>query len=137
MKSQIFIRGGPIFQKVKKVAKPSFTHSSGASTTPQRRRLDTYGYFKPVGISEVLGELELRTNQVDTTPVEIEELQDDKFVRNFNSPLTNLNDPLIIQVRPFNSPVIGVPMGRLMSSVGESSSTSTSAAPAEGVPPPR
>ena len=32
--------------------------------------------------------------------------------------------------------MIGVPMGRLMSSAGESLSTSTSAAPAEGVPPP-
>ena len=32
--------------------------------------------------------------------------------------------------------MIGVPLGILMSSVGESSSTSTSTAPAEGVPPP-
>ena len=63
---------------------------------PQSWRFDTDGSFEPVGISEVLGEPELRTNQVDTTPVEIEELQDDKFVRNFNSPLTNLNDPVII-----------------------------------------
>ena len=96
MKSQFFNCGGPTFQKVKKVAKPSFNHSSGASTTPQRRRLDTYGYFKPVGISEVLGEPELRTNQVDTTPVEIEDFQADEFVRNFNSPLTDLNNPVII-----------------------------------------
>ena len=43
---------------------------------------------------------------------------------------------MIIQVRPFISPVIGVPVGRLMSSVGEIPSTSTSAAPVEGVPPP-
>ena len=43
---------------------------------------------------------------------------------------------MIIQVRPFNSPVIGVPVGRLMSSVGESSSTSASITPVEGVPPP-
>ena len=57
------------------------------------------------------------------------------FVRNFNSPLTDLNDPVIVQVRPFNSLVIGVPLGRLMSTAGERSSTSTSAAPAEGVPP--
>ena len=103
---------------------------------PQRRRLDTDGSFELVGISEVLGEPELRTNQSDTTLVEIEELQDDNFVRNFNSPLTHLNNPIIVQVHPFNSPMIGVPMGRLMSSVGESSSTSTSAAPAKGVPPP-
>ena len=53
MKSQIFNHGGPTFQKVKKVAKP---------------------YFEPVGISEVSGEPELRTNQVDTNPVEIEYL---------------------------------------------------------------
>ena len=32
--------------------------------------------------------------------------------------------------------MVGVPVGRLMSSVGESSSTSTSVAPTEGVPPP-
>ena len=43
---------------------------------------------------------------------------------------------MIVQVCPFNSPVIGVPLGRLMSTTGESSSTSTSVAPAEGVPPP-
>ena len=43
---------------------------------------------------------------------------------------------MIVQVRPFNSPVIGVPLGRLMSTTGESSSTSTLATTAEGVPPP-
>ena len=32
--------------------------------------------------------------------------------------------------------MIGVPLGRLMSTTGENSSTSTSAAPVEGVPPP-
>ena len=63
-------------------------------------------------------------------------MQADEFARNFNSPLTNLNDPVIVQVRPFNSPVIGVHLGRLMSIAGEISSTSTSTAPAEGVPPP-
>ena len=40
---------------------------------PQRWILDIDGSFEPVGISEVLGELELRTNQVDTTIVEIED----------------------------------------------------------------
>ena len=83
---------------------------------PQRRRLDTDGSFEPVGIIKVPGEPKLRKNQVDTTTVEIEDLQADKFARNFNSPLTDLNDPMIIQVCPFNSPVIGVPMGRLMAS---------------------
>ena len=63
---------------------------------PQRQRLDTDGSFKPVGISEVPGEPELRTNQVDTTPVEIEYLQADECAKNFNSPLTDLNDPMVV-----------------------------------------
>ena len=63
-------------------------------------------------------------------------MQAKEFVRNFNSPLTNLNDLVIVQVHPFNSPMIGVPMGRIMSSAGQSYSTSTSVASAEGVPPP-
>ena len=63
---------------------------------PQRQRLDTDGYFEPVGISEVSSEPELRENQVDTTTVEIEYLQADEFARNFNSPLTDLNDPVIV-----------------------------------------
>ena len=42
--------------------------------SPQRQRLDTNGSFEPVGVSEVPGELELRTNQVDTTVVEIKDL---------------------------------------------------------------
>ena len=63
---------------------------------PQRQTLDTNGSFEPIGISEVTGELELRKNQVDTTPVEIEDLQADEFARNFNSPLTDLNDPVIV-----------------------------------------
>ena len=41
---------------------------------PQRQRLDIDSSFEPVGISEVLGEPELRTNQVDTTMEEIEYL---------------------------------------------------------------
>ena len=63
-------------------------------------------------------------------------MQANEFARNFNSPLTDLNDHVIIQVRPFNSPMIGVPMSRLMSSVGESPSTLISTILAEGVPPP-
>ena len=81
---------------------------------PQRKRLDTDGSFKSVGISEVPGEPELRANQVDTNTVEIKDLQPDEFARNFNSPLTDLNDLVIVQVRPFNSPMIGVPVRRLM-----------------------
>ena len=103
---------------------------------PQRWILDKDGSFEPVGISEVLGELELRTKHVDTTIVEIEDLQANNFVRNFNSPLTDLNDHVIVQVHPFSSPMIGVPLDRLMSSMGESYSTSTSATLAKGVPPP-
>ena len=41
---------------------------------PQRKRLDTDGSFELVGVRKGLGELELRTNQVDTTAVEIEDL---------------------------------------------------------------
>jgi len=43
---------------------------------------------------------------------------------------------MIVQVRPFDSPVLGVPVGRIMSSAGESSFAFTSAIPAEGVLPP-
>ena len=94
------------------------------------------GSFEPIGVSEVSGEPELRTDQFDLTTIEIEDFSDDEFAMNFNSPLTDLNDHVIIQVHPFNSPVIGVPMGRLMSNVGESSSTSTSVILTEGVSPP-
>ena len=65
---------------------------------PQRQILDTDGSFEPVGISEVSGEPELRKNQVDTTIVEITDLQADEFARIFNSPLTDLNDLVIVQV---------------------------------------
>ena len=41
---------------------------------PQRQRLDTDGSFQTIGISEASGEPKLRTNQVDTTIVEIEYL---------------------------------------------------------------
>ena len=63
---------------------------------PQRRRLDTEGSFEPVGISEVLGDPELIANRFNLDTVEIEELQTDEFERNFNSPLTDLNDPMIV-----------------------------------------
>ena len=114
---------------------PSFT-TVEPPPPPQRRRLDTDGSFELVGISEVPGEPELRTNQFDTNTIEIEYLQADEFARNFNSPLTDLNDLVIVQVHPFNSYVIGVPVSRLMASVGESPSTPISTILAEGVPPP-
>ena len=63
---------------------------------PQRQRLDTDGSFEPIGVSEVSGEPELRENHFNLNIVEIEDLQDNDFVRNFNSPLTDLNDPMII-----------------------------------------
>ena len=102
---------------------------------PQRRRLEMDGSFELVGISE-LGEPELTANHFDLDTVEIEELQTDEFARNFNIPLTDLNDPVIVQVRPFDSPVLGVPMGRIMSSVEESPFVFTSSVLVEGVLPP-
>ena len=99
-------------------------------------RLDTDGSFELVGISEVLGEPELIANCFDLDTVEIEDLQTDEFARNFNTPLTDLNDPVIVQVRPFDSPVLGVPVGRIMSFVKESPFVFTSAVPVEGVLPP-
>ena len=63
---------------------------------PQRRRLDTDGSFEPIGVSEVLGEPELRENCFDLKIVEIEDLQDNEFERNFNTPLTDLNNPMSI-----------------------------------------
>ena len=78
---------------------------------PQRRRLDTDDSFEPIGVSEVPGEPELRENYFDFNTIEIEDLEADDFGRNFNTPLTDLNDPVIVQVRPFDSPILGVPMG--------------------------
>ena len=49
--------------------------------------------------------------------------------------MTNLNHHVSIQVRPFDPPVIGVPVGRIMSSAGESSFIFTSAILTEGVLP--
>ena len=104
---------------------------------PQRRRLDIDGSFEwPVGISEVLGEPELIANRFNLDIIEIEELQTDDFARNFNTPLTDLNDPMIIQVRPFDSPILGVPVGRIMSSAEERPFVFTSVVSAEGVLPP-
>ena len=89
-----------------------------------------------VGVSEVIGEPELIANRFDLDTVEIEDLQTDEFARNFNTPLTDLNDHVIVQVRPFDSPVLGVLVGRIMSSMEESSFVFTSAIPVEGILPP-
>ena len=102
---------------------------------PQRQRLDTDGSFEPVGISEVLGEPEMIANHFDLDIVEIEDLQDDEFARNFNTPLTDLNDTVIVQVRPFDSPLLGVPVGRIMSFVEEIPFLFTSSILVEGVLP--
>ena len=96
MKSQIFNRGGSTSQKVKKVTKPSSIYYSGSSTAPSKANIRHRWSFEPVGISEILGEPELRTNQVDTATIEIEVSQADEFARNFNSPLTDLNDLVIV-----------------------------------------
>ena len=103
---------------------------------PQTWRLDMGRSFELIGVSEVLGEPELIANHFDLDIVEIEDLQIDEFARNFNTPLTDLNDHAIIQVHSFDPPVIGVPVGRIMSTIGESSFISTSAVSAEGVLPP-
>ena len=50
--------------------------------------------------------------------------------------MTDLNDPVIVQVRPFDSPVLGVPVGRIMSFAEESPFVFTSIVPVEGVLPP-
>ena len=63
---------------------------------PQRKRLDTDGFFELVGVSEVSGELELRHTQVELTPVEIENIEADEFTRKFNTPLIDLSDPVLV-----------------------------------------
>ena len=63
---------------------------------PQRWRLDTDGSFEPVGVSEVPGEPSLIANRLDFYTVEIEYLKIEEFARNFNTPLTDLNDPVIV-----------------------------------------
>ena len=120
MKRQIYNHGGPTYQKVMKVAKPSSSYHIGTSTSSQRWRLETDGSFELIGVSEVLGEPKLRENCINLNIVEIEDLQTDEFARNFNTPLTDLNDPMIVQARPFDSPILGVPVGRIMSSARES-----------------
>ena len=85
---------------------------------PQRRRLNTDGSFEPIRVSEVPSEQKLRANRLNLNTLEIQDLQADKFARNFNTPLTDLNDHVIVQVRPFDPPVIGVPMGKIMSTTG-------------------
>ena len=63
---------------------------------PQRRRLDTDCSFELVGVSEVPSEPALIANRLDFDIVEIEDLQNHEFARNFNTRLTDLNDHVII-----------------------------------------
>ena len=63
-------------------------------------------------------------------------MQVDEFARKFNSPLTDLNYPVIVQVLPFSSLGSGVPLSQFMSRSGEGMSTPTSAILASGVSPP-
>ena len=65
-------------------------------TPPQRRRLDMDGSFEPVGLSEILGEPSLIANRLNLDTIEIEYLYTDEFARNFNTPLTDLKDPVIV-----------------------------------------
>ena len=48
--------------------------------------------------------------------MEIEYLQDKDFSRNYNSPLTDLRDLILVQVHPFGPPSSGVPLRSIMSS---------------------
>ena len=57
-----------------KVAKPSSTYHIGTSTSPSKVEIRHRWFFEPIGVSEVLGEPELRENQFDLTTVEIEDL---------------------------------------------------------------
>ena len=83
---------------------------------PQRQRLDTDGSFEPTGVSEVPSELELRLNKEENPPVQIEYLHANEFARNFNTPLIDLNGPMIVQVLPFSSPISCVSLSLDMSS---------------------
>ena len=63
---------------------------------PQRPRLDIDGSFELIGVIEVPGERELGENHFNLNTVEIEYLQADEFAGNFNSPLTDLNDLVVV-----------------------------------------
>ena len=136
MKSQFLIVEGQPLKRLRRLQNFPPATIVNPPPPPQRQRFDIDGSFEPVGISEVPGEQELRTNSVDTTIVEIKELQADEFARNFNSLLTDLNSPVIIHVLPFHSPVIGVPMSSIMASSTKGMSYPTSTLPDGGVPLP-
>ena len=92
--------------------------------------------FEPIGVSEVLGEPELRHTQVEVPPIEIEYLQAYEFARDYNTSLTNLSDPVLIQLHPFSLLVYGVSLSLDMSSAEEGMSTPTSAMMVSRVSPP-
>ena len=86
---------------------------------PLRRSINTSGSFESTGISENTGEPELSYIKHGPLSVEIEDLQAKEFAINYNSPLTNLGDPVLVQILPFNQPTFCVPIGVVISSSGE------------------
>ena len=86
---------------------------------PRRKIINISGSFEPTGISECPGEPELRYNQPNHPLVEINDLQDEYFARNYKSPLTDLRDHVLVQVRDFSQPGLGVPSSFGMLNIGE------------------
>ena len=86
---------------------------------PRRKIINISGSFEPTGISESPGEPELRYNQPNHPLVEINDLQDEYFARNYKSPLTDLRDHVLVQVRDFSQPGLGVPSSFGMLNIGE------------------
>ena len=86
---------------------------------PQRRRLDTEGSFESFGVSQIPGEYELHYTQIYHSYVEVEVLQAQEFATNYNPPITDLSGTILVQVLPFGSPSVGVPLSTIMYSSGE------------------
>ena len=63
---------------------------------PLRYTVKKGGSFESTGISENLGEPELRYIQPELLSLEIEDLEAKEFVRNYNSPLTDLGDEVLV-----------------------------------------
>ena len=97
------------------------------------------GSFESTGVSESPGELELRYTRPDIPLVEVEYLQFEEFSRNFNTPLTDIGDSILVQIRPLSQSRIGVPIGFVIENLGEGSRdmyTPTSTMLFRGVSPP-
>ena len=66
-------------------------------------------------------------------------MQEEEFLRNFNTPLTDFEYSILVQILPFNQLGIGVPLGFIMENMGEGSwdiYTPISAMLVDGVYPP-